>query len=118
MDWKHCEAIKEISPEETVFDGLLEIAIRRSDNSHVYSSRLTAADTLELPLLQGAQQSDLDSKWPFADLIEKQRAYIRSFEPSNASLNRSRKCARLVTEQLGRDQFMRKGRQVRADHRM
>ena len=51
---KTAQAIEEISPEETIFDGLLEIAIRRSDDSNVCSPRLTAADTLELALLQGA----------------------------------------------------------------
>jgi hypothetical protein len=28
LDWKHWDAIKEISPEETILDGLFEIAIR------------------------------------------------------------------------------------------
>src|SRR5687767_8876763 len=28
MDWKHCEAIIEISPEEAIVHGLFEIAIR------------------------------------------------------------------------------------------
>jgi hypothetical protein len=118
VNWKYCEAIKQISPKEAVFDGLLEIAIRRSNKSHVYSPCLTAADALELPLLKSAQQSDLDARRQFAHLVEKQRTCIRNLEPTNASLIRSRKRASLVTEQLGRDQFMRNGREVGADHRM
>src|SRR5262249_38416080 len=117
-NWEHREAIKEISAEETIFDGPFKIAIRGGDDSDVRLSGLTAADALELALLQGAQQSDLDTKWQFADLIEKQRACIRSLEPPNRSLRRPRKSARLVAEQLGRDQFIGKSREIRANHRM
>src|SRR5262249_57531098 len=77
---------KEISPEETFFNGLIEIAIRGGDDSDVRLSGLTAADALELALLQGAQQSDLDTKWQFADLIENKRACIPTFKPPNTSL--------------------------------
>ena len=51
MDWKHGQTIEEIAPEETIFDGLFEIAIRCRNDSNVCSFSLIAADALELALL-------------------------------------------------------------------
>src|SRR5437870_4715429 len=118
MNWKHREPIEEVSAEETLLNGLFEIAIRGGDHSDIRGFGLIAADALVLALLQGAQQSNLNAQRQLADLIEEQRACMRSFEPPNASLDRSRERARLVTKQLGRNQFMREGREIRRDHRM
>jgi hypothetical protein len=67
--------------DSVALDLRLEIAIPGSTDSDVSSPALTAADTLELALLQGAQQTDLETKGRVADLIEKQRAFIRIIEP-------------------------------------
>ena len=77
---------------------------------HVDADGLAAADPLELPLLQDAQQLDLRLERQLADLVEEQRPAVRQLEPPLAPLHGAGEGALLVTEQLALDQPRRRSR--------
>src|SRR6266516_2654371 len=76
---------------------------------------MTAADALDLALLKNPQQRDLRLRGELADFLQEDRAAIRGLEAAEAALQRARKRALLVPEQLGRDERRRNGRAVHAD---
>jgi hypothetical protein len=59
LERKHVQPIKEILPEGAAVHRRAQVAIRRGDDAHVDLNRLSAPDSLELPLLQHPQQRDL-----------------------------------------------------------
>ena len=63
-------------------------------------SAFSSAAALEGLLLQDAQQLRLQLERHIADFVEKQRALMRQFEPSNLLRQRARECALLVAEPL------------------
>src|SRR5437867_10020863 len=76
---------------------------------------MTAADALDLSLLENPQQRDLRLRGQLADFIQEDRAAICGLEAAEAALHRARKRALLVPEQLGRDERRRNGRAVHPD---
>ena len=70
------EAIIEVLAEAAVGDHRLEVLVRRADDARVDGDRLAAADALDHPLLQEAQQLDLQRQRNVADLVEEQRAAL------------------------------------------
>src|SRR5215469_12813553 len=63
--------------------------------------------SLKLSLLQYSQERDLSLHWEFADFIQKQRAAIRSFEPSHPPLQGSGEGSFFVSEKLGSNERLR-----------
>ncbi len=63
-------------------------------------------------LLDCAEQLDLNSKGEFPNLIEKQRASIRSLEEPLLVLDSTRECAFDVAEELGFEERLRNRRAV------
>src|SRR5712675_2470537 len=78
---------------------------------------MTAADALDLPFLQHAQQRDLRLGGQLADFVEEDRPAIGRLEPSEPALQRAGERAFLVSEQLGRYERRRNGRAVHANER-
>jgi hypothetical protein len=81
------------------------------------SERLRAAHPLELALLQDAQELGLRFQRKLADLVEKQRAAIRDFEPAAPLLRRAGEGAFFVTEELALDEVTRNRCAVDLDQR-
>ena len=71
-------------------------------------------ETLDLVLLQDAQQLRLQLERHVADLVEEQRALVRELEPSDLLRQRAREGAFLMTEPFALEQS---GRRRRAVHR-
>src|SRR5438132_5854568 len=76
---------------------------------------MTAADALDLSLLEHPQQCDLRLRGQLADFIQEDRAAIGGLEAAEAALRRARERALLVPEQLGRDERGRNGGAVHTD---
>src|SRR6185503_6019941 len=90
------QAIEQVRTESPFRNLLLEIAVRRGDEPDVHFHRPSAADALELLLLQDAQQLHLRIERQLAHFIHEQRAVVGKLEPSDALLNRARERALLV----------------------
>ena len=82
--WKDGEAVIEIGAEPALAHFVLEVAIGRGDDAHVDAVNTVAADTLNLPVLQGAQQLWLQFERQLADLVEEQRAAVGDLELAGA----------------------------------
>ena len=67
---------------------------------------LRAADRLDLALLHGAQQLDLDVERQFADLVEEQRAAIGLDELADMLVGGAGEGALLVAEQDAFDEIV------------
>ena len=101
------QPVVQILAERAGRDRLLEVLVGRRDQPHVRLDRLGAAEPLELPLLQHAQQLDLRRQVDVADLVEKQRAAFGQLEPALLARLRAGERALLVAEELGLDQRIR-----------
>ena len=61
---------------------------------------MAASDSLELSLLQNAQQGNLSLHRKFADFIQEDGAALSKLEPAEAPLQGTGESSFLVTEQL------------------
>ena len=95
-----------------------QIAVRRRDHSHVHANRRRAPHTLELLLLQRAQELRLELEVHLGDLVEQQGTTVRSLERSLDALHRAREGTALVTEQRALHQTVGQGSTVQLDERL
>src|SRR2546430_11458369 len=83
------EAEQQVVPELALLGGLREILVRRGDHPHVHRDRLLAAEPLDHPRFEHAQQLRLGLGAEIAHLAEKQVARVRELEPPHPSLRAS-----------------------------
>ena len=60
LDRDHVDAVVELLAELPLGDGLAQVAVRRRHDAHVHVDERGAADAADLPLLQRAQELDLE----------------------------------------------------------
>src|SRR4030095_5355158 len=70
---EHIEPVKQVRSEGPGGDGRLQVTIRRGNHPDVHADRSAATDTLNLALLQYAQQRHLSLGGPLADLAQVNR---------------------------------------------
>jgi len=78
------QPVKQVFPERSGLDFGFQVAVGCADDPHVYGNADVAAQARDFPLLEKAQQFDLDGGAQFADFIEEQRAAVRFLEPADA----------------------------------
>src|SRR5205823_4966753 len=98
------ESVVQVLTKAALFDRLLQVPVRRSDDAHVNSYGARAADALELALLKDAQQLRLHRRRHLADLVEEERAAVGDFELALLLSERAGERAALVAEQFGFEQ--------------
>src|SRR5262245_36549331 len=103
-DWEDVETVEQILAERSVGDGFLEIPMSRCDDPDVHVNRLRAAEPLDHPLLQHAQQLHLDLRRELADLVEEERRMIGQLEATDLTGDGPRVRAALVPEELAFDE--------------
>ena len=106
-DREDVEAVEQVLAEAALLDRPLEILVGRGNQPDVGLQRLVAAEALELPLLQDAQQLDLRRQLHVANLVEEQRPSLGQFEPPLLAGVGAGERPLLVAEQLGFDQRIR-----------
>ena len=74
-----------------------------------------AADTIDLVLLEHAQQLRLQRRLHLAHLVEQQRAAVRQLELAELARRRAGERAALVAEELALEQLARQRRAVDRD---
>src|SRR5207248_3465278 len=102
----------------TLLHQRLEIAVCCDDHSSVDDDGTLAADALELPFLQQAQELGLHRSGHVANLVEEQRAAMGLLELAEMSRRRAGERAFLVAEELRLDQLGRNRRAVHGDERL
>src|SRR5260370_18914323 len=118
MHGKDMQAKEEIRSELLLAHHRFEIAVRRGNQTRTGTKRARAAQPLELPLLQHAEQFGLQSERNLPYLVQKNRAAVGHFEAAGALRDCSRECALLVAEQLAFQQTCRNSRAVEFDERL
>ena len=94
-----------------------QLLVGRGDDAHVDVQRLRAADALEPPLLERAQNLGLQRERQVADFVEEQRAVMRELELAGLARHGAGKGALLVAEELGLEQVVGNRRAVDRDER-
>src|SRR5262249_58360560 len=101
---------EDVEPEEQVGAELplasrfIQIPVGGCDHTRVRAQHLAAADTLELALLEDAQQQDLDRCWQLADLVPQDRAPGGQLEPTPTPFEAPGEGALLGPDQLPSDE--------------
>src|SRR5205085_732938 len=94
-----------------------DVAVRGRDDAHVQINLPVRADAPDLPLLQGAQQLDLEELNRLRDLVEEDGAAARLFEQTHAVAVGACEGALDVAEQLTLDEVGADGPAVDGDER-
>ena len=118
LDRDAVEAEVEIAPERALVDRGFQVTVGGGQHANVDRARLRAAEPEHLPLLQHAQQLDLDRDRHLADLVEEEGAALRGLEQAGLGLDRAGERAALVAEQLALQQRRGERRAVEADERL
>src|SRR5260370_15296372 len=118
MNGKYVQAKEEIGSEPLLGDHCFQIAVRRGNQARVCPERPRTSQSLELPLLQHAEQFGLQFKRNFSYFVQENGAAVGHFEAPNALRDRSCECALLVPEQLAFQQTCRNGRAIELNERL
>src|SRR5262249_13595351 len=83
-----------------VADHAVQVAVGRSDQTHIHFFRLRTSEPLEFAFLQSAQKFWLELERDIAYFVHKQCALIGQFKPAGCGHDRAGKGAALVSKQL------------------
>src|SRR5438270_13677938 len=100
MDRKNSQAIIKVAAELPLGNALDQIAVCGRNQADIHSDCLVAAQSLELLVLQHAQQFRLQFERDVAHFIQKQRPPVGQFQPADLLVDRASECPLLVPEQL------------------
>ena len=101
------EAEQQVLAECALAHRFGKVAVRSRNDADVDRNRASAADAVDDPLLDGAQQLRLQPHIHLGDFVEQQRAAVRLLEFADAAGDRAGEGAFLVAEQLGFQQVLR-----------
>src|SRR6266403_2507626 len=105
LDREDVQPIKQITAERASADGGLQVTIGGCNHPNVSADSTSAADTLELMLLQNTQECDLSLRWKFSDFVEEKRSSICQFKPTQSLLGRAREGTLFMAEQVRSDKI-------------
>src|SRR5262249_21385894 len=109
------QAVVEVLAKRLLAHGPEQVAVAGRQDTHVHLDRGGAADPVDRPLLQHAEQFRLGVSGQLADLVEEEGAAVRQLEAANAAGDGPGEGALLVAEQLTLDQPGRQGGTVDRD---
>jgi hypothetical protein len=104
------QAVKEVLAERPLLDHLAQVHVARGDDADVESHRARFADTLDLALLQRAQQLGLQRQRHRRQLVDEERAAMGELESAGARRDRTGERTLDVTEQLRLGEILRNRR--------
>ena len=117
LDRDDVDSIVEVVPEAPVFDGLLEIHVRRGNQPEGRLDWPVTANPLDLALLDRAQQLRLQIQSQVANFVEEERAAVGPLELADLLAHGAGERALLVAEQHRLDELLRDRREVHGDER-
>ena len=102
---EHVQPVEQIGAKGALLNHLLEVLVRRGDDSHIdRRCAAAAAQPLDLLLLERSEQFGLQFQRQVADFVEKQRAAVRGLKSTDGLCDRAGKCASLVAEEFAFEQ--------------
>ena len=109
------QAIKQVFAELAFADELAQILVRSADDAHIDGNFLPSTQALDHPLLQKAQQFDLQRQRNVADFVEEERPAMRQLDLAFGHFDCTSERALFMPEQLTLDQAFRDRRAVDGD---
>ena len=113
----HVQAVEEVLPERAVAHGGLQVFVGGRDEAHLHLHVLGVPHPPDLPLLDGAQELDLEQGRDFGDLVQEQRSAVGGGEEADLVGHRAREGSLDVPEELGLHEPFRNGSAVDRDER-
>src|ERR1700730_3924670 len=98
IDCEDVQPIIEVLAKHSVANRLLQILVRRGDQTNIRLDRLSSSEAFVLALLKHAQQLDLGGLTQLANLIQKEGSAFCHLEAALLATARSGECPLLVTE--------------------
>src|SRR4051794_13527707 len=117
VDGHDVDPVVQVLAEPAGVDLVEQVAVGRRDDPGVDLEGARVADALELPLLQDAEQLDLELGRGAVDLVEEDAARVRRLEPAGPVIDRAGERTLDVAEQLALEQALGQGAAVDADVR-
>jgi len=100
MHLHNVQPVKQIFAKFAFAHELREIAIGRTNDTHIHVHSVVAAQPLEASLLQNAKQLGLKAQSQIANLVQKQRGVIRGFDATAPHGEGSSKSPLFMSEEL------------------
>ena len=107
--------MKKVLAETTLLDPHFQVLVGRRDHADVGLDRVVAADPIEMPVAQHAQQSRLEVERHVADFVEEERAALGLLEAAAAHGLRAGKCAALMAKEFAFEKILWNRRGVDCD---
>src|SRR5437870_806059 len=101
VDVDDVESVKEVVAELVLLDLLLEVLVRRAHDADVDLDRKRRPDSLDLAVLEDAQELGLHREAHLGDLVQEDRALVRELEAASTLGLRAGEAPLLVAEELG-----------------
>ncbi|MNT30385.1 hypothetical protein D3C72_1661750 [compost metagenome] len=111
------QSVEQIRAEFLLRHHLWKVGISGAHQTHIDLQRLAAPDTLQLAILDNAQQLFLNQHRRGSEFIKEQRPTVSAFETPWMTFLRTGKGARLMAEQLRIEQIFVQRRAVKRDER-
>jgi len=105
MDWEDTNPVEEIFSEVSGARHTSQVAVRRSNDSHVVCTINNVTESANLLVLENPQQLDLEPFRCVGNLIEKERSPVRLFEQATLVRHSRRKGATLVPKEFAFDKI-------------
>src|SRR6266481_1222311 len=115
QDRKNIQAIIEVAAKFVPLDHVVQIPVGRSYEPDVYLMGPSAAQPLELLLLQHAEKLWLQGQWDVAHLVEEQRPLVRHLEAADLLRDRAGKRAFFVSKKFAFQQIEWDGGAIQLD---
>ena len=115
VDRDDVEPVVQVLAEPAGVDLVEQVAVGGGDDPGVDLDGAGVADPLELPLLQDAEQLDLELGRGAVDLVEEDAAGVRGLEPAGPVVDGAGERPLDVAEQLALEQALGQGAAVDAD---
>ena len=114
-DTDDVEAVEQVFAEQAVLDARFQVLVRRRDDPDVGLDRRMAANPVEMPIRQYAQQAGLQFGRHVTDFVEKQRAALSLLEAAAPLGLGTGKGAAFVAEEFRFEQILGYRRRVDGD---
>jgi len=109
------QAVIEVRPKRTLLGQGGQILVGGGQDAHVHLPGLVAAEALEFPVLEHAQQLGLEPQRQLTDLVQKDGALAGLFETAGLGLVGAGEGTLLIAEQLRFQEIFRNGGAVDLD---
>lgn len=114
-DLENIQTVEKILTEEALADAFSQIDVGGRDHADIETNAFVAAETLDLALLQDAEEASLEADGHVANFVEENGAVVGGFEFAGARLEGAGERSFVIAEELGFEKRFRDGSAIDRD---